>query len=289
MLVSDHGAGPADGAQRFLNPLFARLGYLRYRRVKRQRARYGAFLWVARLATPGMRQQLMRLLPGVYKRFRFNVLTPPVDWSVTRVYAPTFTWEVYLNLKGRQPLGIVDPADYHALRSEVFERLERVEEEGTGRRVFERLWLREEVYHGPEADRGPDIITGSDYEVAAGGIRLGDVVVERPEESPLAVIGGHRLHGILVAAGAECRSGAEADGVTLYDIAPTALHMLGEAVPEGLDGAVCWQLFTPEALARRPARYAPDALQGGTSAPREMDANDEATVRERLRGLGYIE
>ena len=63
---------------------------------------------------------------------------------------------VYLNVKGRFPKGTVEPADVPALRREVAAGLAGLEH--GGRRVVRRVFEREEIYTGPFASRGPDLL-----------------------------------------------------------------------------------------------------------------------------------
>ena len=47
-----------------------------------------------------------------------------VDWSQTRAYFPSAGGRaIWINLKGREPAGVVDPADFEALRDEIIAKL----------------------------------------------------------------------------------------------------------------------------------------------------------------------
>jgi predicted AlkP superfamily phosphohydrolase/phosphomutase len=64
---------------------------------------------------------------------------------------------IYLNLKGKYPLGTVDPADYEKVRQELKEGIESLTFEG-GKKVADRIYFKEEIYHGPHVDLGPDLV-----------------------------------------------------------------------------------------------------------------------------------
>lgn len=68
---------------------------------------------------------------------------------------------IYLNLKGKFPKGSVDPASARALRDEILSKLERLEH--AGRRVVRKVFAAENVYSGPFAGRGPDLLAVSEY------------------------------------------------------------------------------------------------------------------------------
>ena len=52
------------------------------------------------------------------------------------------------------------------------------------------------------------------------------------------ISGTHRMNGIFMAYGAAIRPGAVSEEASLYDLAPTIMHLMGEPVPEHMDGRV---------------------------------------------------
>jgi hypothetical protein len=108
----------------------------------------------------------------------------------------------------------------------------------------------------------------------------GDPLVPGPLSSRHT--GSHRLHGVYLASGPAFRStdGAEAD---ILDVAPTVLALFELAAPEDRRGRVLEDLFVTAPRVRGVARL-------GSRVEEERAPDDEeANVRERLRGLGYIE
>jgi len=63
---------------------------------------------------------------------------------------------IYLNLKDKFPRGTVDRSERKALQQEIAKRLNDLECEG--RKVVRRVFFAEDVYRGPQAGRGPDLI-----------------------------------------------------------------------------------------------------------------------------------
>jgi len=115
-----------------------------------------------------------------------------------------------------------------------------------------------------------------------------DTLVRRREQPN----GNHRWQGILIAGGPELRHGARCDELSIVDVAPLLLHSLGVHVPDGLDGRVPTELLEPEALARRPIRHAPagaPAAAPATAPGADYDHEEEETIVNRLRALGYVE
>ncbi|MFQ5791768.1 MAG: alkaline phosphatase family protein [Acidobacteriota bacterium] len=83
-----------------------------------------------------------------------------VDWSRTRAYSVGFN-AVYINLRGREKSGIVDPRDREALMEEIAEKLLAIIDPATGKAAVTKVYRREEVYeHREELEGGPDLIIG---------------------------------------------------------------------------------------------------------------------------------
>jgi predicted AlkP superfamily phosphohydrolase/phosphomutase len=68
---------------------------------------------------------------------------------------------IYLNLKETFPRGSVDPSDTTAMKQEIIDTLEGME--WMGKKVVRKVFDAKEVYKGPCADRGPDLIVLSEY------------------------------------------------------------------------------------------------------------------------------
>jgi predicted AlkP superfamily phosphohydrolase/phosphomutase len=64
---------------------------------------------------------------------------------------------IYINLKGKYPLGTITNDDYERVRQELKDSLERLAFED-GDFIAKRVYLKEELYHGPFMARAPDMI-----------------------------------------------------------------------------------------------------------------------------------
>lgn len=83
-----------------------------------------------------------------------------VDWSKTRAYALGLNG-LYINMKGREKDGIVDPAARDALAAELSDRLLHVIDPATGLPAITRMDRREQVYRLDSVeDIAPDLIVG---------------------------------------------------------------------------------------------------------------------------------
>jgi len=100
----------------------------------------------------------MRLIdPTIQESPEFFLNT---DWSGTRAYALGLNG-LYVNVKGREGRGIVEPqAEKQSLIEELARKLEDVVDPLTGDRVITRAYIAQQFYHGPMVDQAPDIIVG---------------------------------------------------------------------------------------------------------------------------------
>lgn len=81
-----------------------------------------------------------------------------VDWSKSRAYAMGLG-DIYINLKGRESGGIVEPGpEYEALRAELTRRLEALADPANGQRAVSRVFRREDVYRRFNPRLIPDLI-----------------------------------------------------------------------------------------------------------------------------------
>jgi predicted AlkP superfamily phosphohydrolase/phosphomutase len=83
-----------------------------------------------------------------------------VDWSKTRAYALGLNG-LYINLKGRERDGIVEPADRDALVADLSQKLLAVVDPATGAAAISKMYKREQVYTVAGAeDIAPDLVVG---------------------------------------------------------------------------------------------------------------------------------
>jgi predicted AlkP superfamily phosphohydrolase/phosphomutase len=201
-----------------------------------------------------------------------------VDWSATRAYA-TLDGGVRVNVRGREPHGIVPPDEAPAVAREIRDRLAEVRYPN-GEPIFERVLLAGEVFHGPVADRGPDVVLPPRNDAFAGPVAGHKYLTDWHRNS-----GEHARYGVFVAWGDGISRGAEVVAPRLVDVAPTVLASLGEAPTPEMDGRVLDEVF--EHAAHLEPRGS--SSRDGAAFDTGLTEDEEALVEERLRGLGYIE
>jgi predicted AlkP superfamily phosphohydrolase/phosphomutase len=219
---------------------------------------------------------------------------PGVNWYNTRAFSEELRGNIWINLAGRDPHGIVQPgAEYEALRDQIIAALPELTDAATGARPIRRVWRREELFHGPYLERFPDLIVEAEYADVFkphGAYQGADAArqLTPAELGQIWITGCHRSNGIFIAWGPDARPGGQVQGAALIDIAPTALHLLGQPVPVEMDGHVLTKALIGPAAG--PVRAATLAELGFAGAGAEVSFSDaeEEYVRERLAGLGYL-
>jgi len=280
LIVSDHGHGSLEGKVQ-PNLLLERWGYLALQGGGSRHVTRARYVWDR--------------LRGRTRRFARtgDVLHDlAVDFSRTRacVMHAGMAGFLYINLQGRQPSGIVKPADYEALRDELQARLLgdecRVRDpQGREIHLFSDVQKPEELYGCSRTDQPwlPDLILTPHESLAVVRKIRGRRVVRWLSYHRLE--GTHRPDGVLMATGPGIARSANVHA-NIVDCAPTILAMLGLRVPDDMQGRVIQGLFE-----RPPAIEYEAARVSAASADKEevYSTHELQQVTERLSDLGYLE
>ena len=156
-----------------------------------------------------------------------------IDWEKTRAVA-TRGGQIYINLKGKYPTGIVDPADKYELEREIIDGLYNYRL--NGKRVI------------AVAMRNKDAMV-----LGTGGPQCGDVLywleegVNRLHGDALPMVEGYKetsVSPIFIAAGKGLKKGYKSQRIIRQaDMAPTLAHMLDVRMPKQCEGAVIYQIL----------------------------------------------
>lgn len=241
-------------------------------------------------SSPGLRR-LARKAKGVVPKSVWRrakgAAHSSIDWSRTRAFsAPNPQQGIYVNLKGRESGGVVDPSEYEAVRDEVTARFLDLRDPDDGRPVLDRMFRREEVIEGPEASAAPDLFPvcrDYTYELSEGLYSS-----ELLTDYRALPRGFHHMDGIFGVAGpaVEAVSGLTA---SVFDMAPTTLYLAGLDLPK-MDGRVLTEVLPPAMVAERPVlvRDMDLPLAGAGTEASPYSADEEQQIEESLRNLGYL-
>ncbi len=165
---------------------------------------------------------------------------PNTDWSHTQAYALGLG-QVYLNLRGREKLGIVSagPEADRVLKA-LHDKLLTVEDPDTHQLVIQNVYFGKEIFHGARMKEAPDLQIDfrdgyrTSWQTSLGAVPSGIVVANLKKWS-----GDHcasdpsDTQGIFFS-----NQQFAAAQPSILDIAPTVLDLLSVVPPAPLDGSV---------------------------------------------------
>ena len=160
-----------------------------------------------------------------------------VDWKRTLAWGEGgYYSRVFLNVKGREPEGVIDPSDYERVRDELRRGLEAITDE-RGDNIGTKVYKPEEVYS--EMRRvPPDLIVyfGNLSWRSVGSVGLGTTLTFENDTGPDDA--NHDTHGIFIMAGQGIERSGQREGMKILDVAPTVLSLMGIEVPRDMEGKV---------------------------------------------------
>jgi predicted AlkP superfamily phosphohydrolase/phosphomutase len=159
-----------------------------------------------------------------------------VDWSTTLAYGLGING-LYLNLKGRERDGVVEPGEQReALLTELKDRLEAVTDLG-GQRVIRGVYRSDRIYSGNATALAPDLIVGyaRGYR-ASWATCLGDLTDQVLLDNDSAWSADHCADALEVPGVLFCNRLVTAKSPSLVDIAPSILAEFGLPTPPQMVG-----------------------------------------------------
>lgn len=205
MVVSDHGAQSMEGGV-CINEWLMREGYL-----------------------------VLKEKPGKETALKPHM----IDWSRTYAWGDGgYYGRLFLNVKGREPEGIIEAADYEKIRNEIKEKLEKLGDD-KGNDIGTIAHKPEEIYK--ECNNiTPDLIVyfGNLTWRSAGTIGKGEIHIFENDTGPDDA--NHAKNGIFIMSqkGKPVSRQGRRESMEIYDVAPTILNLFDIKVPEDMIGNV---------------------------------------------------
>jgi predicted AlkP superfamily phosphohydrolase/phosphomutase len=193
-----------------------------------------------------------------------------VNWEKTKVWSEGgYYARVFFNVKGREPQGTVEKADYEKFRDEIKAKFEALTDD-KGQPMGTLVFRPDEIYQTVR-NVAPDLIVhfGALYWRSIGGVGYPGLHIQENDTGPDDC--NHAQHGSFILAASNNPLQGEVAGAHILDMSPTLLELGGYDVPNSMQGK---SLVSGKTL----------------SAPVDVgfSGDEEAILRERLSGLGYI-
>ncbi|MGD9014528.1 MAG: alkaline phosphatase family protein [Candidatus Omnitrophota bacterium] len=215
-----------------------------------------------------------------------------IVWENTEAYecgnAPWF-WErkICLNLKGREPKGIIEPVEYEKAIEKAKQLLSNIMIKET-----QKPLLRFKPY----ADADCDFMVGlnvNQEDIENRHLTYLNKIYSLPIRELFLhsdTSGSHynAPEGILAIWGEGIQRGKIEDA-NIFDIIPTILYLMDLPVAKDMDGKILTSAIIPGLVKKKPVEYIDtyDIEQSRVSEPLISPADEE--IKDKLRSLGYIQ
>jgi len=251
-----------------------------------------------------LKDWLKSRLPAVRGQVESFLLLSRIDWERTQAFSlSTMYGYIYANRRDRFPTGCVEAgADTDALLAAIARDLKEFVDPETGEPVVERVYRVADLYPGPAGADLPDLIvlwregyiartdTGESLRRGGGTLVESNLAVgDMRQLISVEQSGSHRPEGLFIAHGPALAGPGQLAGADMVDLAPTLLHLLGEAVPRDMEGRVLEEILRPECLAAYPVRYRDPGSEPQAVREYPYSPDEARQMEENLRGLGYLE
>ena len=162
-----------------------------------------------------------------------------IDWEKTMAWGEGgYYSRLFLNVKGREPQGCIEPGDYERVRTELIKKLEATRDEN-GRLIGTRVFRPQDIYSEINGVPPDMIIYFGDLAWRSiGSIGLG--VIHTVENDMGSDDANHAQDGIFILCDTRQQAcpAVTREGLNIIDIAPTVLHLFGLPVPADMEGKV---------------------------------------------------
>ncbi len=267
-VISDHGFGSVYYGV-YVNNWLLEQNYMHFKNTVPVKARYWAFrhgLHTYNLLQLAKKLHLVQSIESAYaeKSLKMQLLKmaslsmDDIDWTRTKVYSAGNFGQLYLNLKGREPNGIVPPEEADELIEELVEKLQKLDDPQSKRRLFDRIYARWDVFTGVASEEAPDIVFFDDEMIYAAH-RMFELGSNKLVSLHPVYSGNHKMDGIMFMAGRGVKyvMGPPSVKPNLIDLAPTILHFMGAPIPSDMDGRILSELFESDSdFSRRQIEFA---------------------------------
>jgi predicted AlkP superfamily phosphohydrolase/phosphomutase len=159
-----------------------------------------------------------------------------VDWAKTRAWSAGNNGQIYLNMKGREAFGTVDPSERESLLEEISKKIMGLSDYKS-QPIQVQLFKGDDLYTGPSAAYGPDLVVMFNGGCWNTSEKVGYEKISLQPDQQSLYYGGYGLEGYFCLIGPGISASGKSNGEHyLVDVAPTLLTQIDEQVPETMEG-----------------------------------------------------
>lgn len=220
-----------------------------------------------------------------------NYIYGKVDWSHTKAYSIGKRGAIYINLKGREPQGIVEEEEYDQLVNQLLDDFTRLD-------IIDKSYARHDLFYGKHLHQAPDILIFLHKGCFPFGyIFLGEtqlIMTNDTKTSPF-------VSGIEYGDGIFCLSDPDLSPPhnsplhpRVQDVAPTLLYLCDLPSLSDMDGTIFINLGKPTPNRHEERHYDEKELhvlqtnsQQRSAQSKNTETQKDALIMKRLQALGY--
>lgn len=294
--ISDHGSGPVYYGV-CINDWLEKSGYLCFKRSLVTKVKQWSFRHDLNVYNLFRAARAFRILPSLEEAYvsssftlglvkRFALSFNDVDWSKTRAYSFGNYGQIYVNLKGREPGGIVEAGpEYELLVAKLIDGIREIKDEKTGERIFDKFYRGSDLYRGHLQSEGPDVLF-FDTEMLYNAHRIFEFGSSRLVSPHPIYSGNHKVDGIFLAVGPQIAERVAKTKFSIADITPTILELQAVESDYETDGVSLRELITaPRRVATRVGKSTQKQVVEVKDA---FDEKENEELTKRLKNLGYV-
>ena len=221
-------------------------------------------LRMQRLARKVVPKSLYRNIPSASGEILKEAKTNKINWQRSKAMA-----------SGQGPIYLNPENDENEIsKEEIKQKLEALVDPLTGERIVEKVYTKEEIYHGKYLTEAPELIVDQAKGVhIPGGIGQRDIL-----SSPQRWQAENKKTGLFMAYGPSVKKGKKIENISILDLAPTILHLMNIPIPDDMDGRVLKEIFKENSeIANRPVIY--------RKVSEERKIKDKISELKRLRKI----
>jgi predicted AlkP superfamily phosphohydrolase/phosphomutase len=213
-----------------------------------------------------------------------------VDWPHTQAYSYGYHGQIFLNVRGREPSGIVEAdTDYPQLISAIEKDLRAMIDPADGQPLVSDIIQQRDAFQGPYAHLGADLVIvmrGMSY-ITRQGYEFSNKSGSFLSHPSTYESGSHRIDGLLFVGGPSFRSLGNLASHSIIDLAPTIMYIFGLNAEGKMDGKIL--LDESNVVNNNPTNLS--YVYSDSNSPQGdqfLSKEEEDELTERLKNLGYL-